>query len=239
MGAIITLIATASAVARWSVIALVILGALALSKGVYDLGWMKAPHQLGAPLKAGAIFILIWGGMIYLGKTVSEPRHPELSGYIGNVTFGPSGENNQDVFMVIEAVIKNNGAPSSIDNIGADITLHSGRRVSLIALPPPKEGINAVDLNGAKKWFPTTKYLPHLGTSSIRSGGMLAGWIFALAKGVTPKEITDLPIVVELSCDDVTGQRITLKTELTRRVEQIDPTRLQEHSHAPELTPQR
>lgn len=66
---VIALVAS-SGLAQVSIGILVILGSIFFCCAAVLLGWIRAPHKLGQPLRTILIFGLICAGMIYLGKTV-------------------------------------------------------------------------------------------------------------------------------------------------------------------------
>ena len=67
MATVITLVAN-SALPKWSIVTLVVFGALFFSGAVYGLGWIKrTPRPLGRPVRAVAALIVILGGMLALG----------------------------------------------------------------------------------------------------------------------------------------------------------------------------
>ena len=72
------LVATPGGIPKWSVIALVPLGGLCFSVGVIGHGWVKRPHTVREAARTVAVFILIWGGMIGLGRAIwpkDQGRH--------------------------------------------------------------------------------------------------------------------------------------------------------------------
>lgn len=74
VSAIVALIA-GSNIPAWSVLVLVALGGVCLSKAVADLGWLKAPVPVGTPIRAGTTIALIWTAMSVLGYA-AWPKPP-------------------------------------------------------------------------------------------------------------------------------------------------------------------
>jgi len=76
---IITLLAIApGSISKWSIVVLVLLGGLFFSTGVFEVGWIKRPQTVLEAMKTLALFILIWGGMIGLGRAIwprDQGRH--------------------------------------------------------------------------------------------------------------------------------------------------------------------
>ena len=120
---------------------------------------------------------------------------PILTGSIGEVTFGPAGEHNENLIAIIEAKIVNAGAPSALDNIASVVQLKTGRVVQLIPLDPPKVGITAKGLNGTSMFFQISDYLPRAGLKPIPTGGILTGFLFGLLRDMTPQD-TEFPMTV-------------------------------------------
>jgi len=75
MGTVVALISTTN-LARWSVVALVLLGATLLSVSFLRLGWHRAPHPLGTPVRTAVLLFGIWAGMIWLGSVAHIEPEP-------------------------------------------------------------------------------------------------------------------------------------------------------------------
>ena len=75
--AVVIRLIAAGAIADWSLVALVILGALFFSGAIIGLGWTEtAPTKIGRVIKAVFLFVLIWGGMAWLGISVRRSVVP-------------------------------------------------------------------------------------------------------------------------------------------------------------------
>ena len=84
---VITLVAS-SALPKWSIVTLVVFGALFFTGAAYGLRWIKrTPHPLGQTVRAIAALIVILGGMIALGWRI-RPATPGYCLYLA-YEFGP------------------------------------------------------------------------------------------------------------------------------------------------------
>lgn len=79
---IIALIQATGVLERASIVALVVLGALFFSLGIWGLGWLKAPFSVGTPLRTLIILSIVWGGMAFLGYRIwaEQDRKNNVSG---------------------------------------------------------------------------------------------------------------------------------------------------------------
>jgi hypothetical protein len=140
---------------------------------------------------------------------LEELTKPKLSADYGE-GIGVSPVNSADIVITVSGLIKNQGAPTILENWSIELELPN--RVihgNLLGLPTPKQTIEMEDkdgkplffLSGAEHWIRTTRQ------AAIPTGGGNQGWLNALFRGITPGEVRNKRATIILSCHDVNGKQ--------------------------------
>lgn len=145
---------------------------------------------------------------------------PDLRPEIGNIIYGPAYDKNKNAILGIVGTIKNFGSPATLNDIWLDLRFKDGRIVhGQIANPPGLEGKTFFGRNGngQMRYLPNSAYWLTERSTVINHYGRLDGFVMALFKGITAKEIAASNPTVILSCSDLTDRKT-----LTERPIHID-----------------
>ena len=150
---------------------------------------------------------------------------PKLTADFGEA-LGTSEANPADSVITLSGLIKNQGAPTVLDNWSLDAelpdrTIHG----HLLFVPTPKQNIEMQNrkgqimfyLSGAEHWVRITRDSP------IVPGGGKQGWINALLPSVTNEELRAKKATIVLSCRDVNGKQWFFRDTLGEGKEASEP----------------
>ncbi|MFL6388688.1 MAG: hypothetical protein ACJ71U_14490 [Terriglobales bacterium] len=155
---------------------------------------------------------------------------PSFDGELSIVGAAPSGNKQEDAWVIMLAIVKNTGAPSIADQWSAVVHTKSGKVAKLHDVIIPNKTVGFHMPNGTEISLTTDQYLPQKAVAqSISTGGACTGFYWGVARGVTREEVLEKGSWVELIFHDVTGKEYTLKKEMdpAHRTEFIDPRTLQ------------
>jgi hypothetical protein len=125
------------------------------------------------------------------------------------IALAPSGTAEENTVVTLSGLIKNQGAPSVLDNWSLDVELPSKTiHGNLITLPTPNQIVDMEDpnhktvvyLSGAEHWLRTARQAP------IPTGGGVQGCVNGLVRGITPEDLVTKKATIVLSFHDISGK---------------------------------
>jgi hypothetical protein len=139
-----------------------------------------------------------------------ERTKPDLRPEIYNLGSGPAGKGGKDVLVLVLGTIRNLGASGSVDKFWLDLRVGDRLLGGEFPVPPApklklmfgktKEG-RQITFSGQDYWTRTAR------AQLIAKDFSADGWIMAVFRGVTQKEVYDRMATVILTCSDMTGKK--------------------------------
>jgi len=150
---------------------------------------------------------------------------PNLQGEITFLGMGMSPKKHDDSIVLIQAAIRNLGAPSIVDHFVASIRTESGTIVGH-QIPASDKGIFAkMPASGDQLVLKDSEYLPGKGMSQpVQHGGGLEGFFLAYFIGIKVTDFTTKRTVVVLSYRDVTGKPYSIELLATGKSDLAFPS---------------
>jgi hypothetical protein len=154
---------------------------------------------------------------------------PSLVGHIEYVAFLPSKQG--DVAVALFASIDSGAAPSFADIGPVKVILSDGKRIELITIGVPANGIQILPTRPGElpAHFPRQDYLPIKARSPpIQTGGAVLGWTWGLAQGVSLEKISSPDTKIVLDFTDIKGKPYEVQKRIGDvQVQAIDPNSVQ------------
>jgi hypothetical protein len=163
-------------------------------------------------------------------KTSQESMVPNFKGTIEGVWFlaqTPGNEGCNGVIAVISANIRNDGAPSMAEIGPITAVLPSGRKIDLIRIMTPLEGIaiRSLEPHGVNAYLPAKDYLPIKAFEQrIPTNGAMWGWTRGCAANISLVEINNSATQINLPFTDIKGKPYMAHVSLSdKQIEVINP----------------
>src|SRR5207249_3690466 len=130
---------------------------------------------------------------------------PELVGEIRVIEIAPWPGDHSNSIVIVDASIKNLGAPSFVDSFIVTIKV-GGKSVQGLQIPAPSEGIIARHPGGGESIHHAADYLPKKGLETIGKYGATEGFYSVMVPNVSPEELIAGQAVIVLFYKDATGK---------------------------------
>lgn len=219
VGAVITLIAAADNINKWSICALVILGASCFSVSWYALGWAKSPVRVVTIYGATWFLMALLGAAVWPtskgaseGKPVSDGgSQPNLQLAIDEMAIGWTQDGASTALTVI-ASLRNLGTPSIAQGWRLQIILPDGDQMLLTPQMLDKtQDIKIHDDNGRlTATIPMADALYDKAIEKpIEPGSLVRGVLVFIARHIPVPSVRQQGTKFTLICNDVANKQVT------------------------------